>query len=336
MSTSRIVAIGGSAGSVESLLQITRSLPTNFAAPVCIVLHVSPHSASVFPSLINRAHRMQAVHPKQGDPIEPGRIYVAPPDAHFLVRDGRAHLGKGPSENGSRPAIDPLFRSIAHSFGPGAIGVVLSGALDDGTAGLAAIKARGGIAIVQKPEEALYSSMPQSALDNVAVDYVVSQSELTALLERLIAEPLPPGTSAQLSALAIEVAVAEHGTEGDEPEHTSLGHPSGFACPDCHGVLWEIKEGDLSRFRCRVGHAYLPDSLVAAQSEKLEEALWTAMRALRESAALAARLAARATQRNMPLVARAHEKRAGEARERAQLIEAVIGKGQLTAGDSQS
>lgn len=253
-----------------------------------------------------------------------------------MVRDGRAHLGKGPSENRSRPAIDPLFRSIAHEYGAGAIGVVLSGALDDGTAGLMAIKARGGVAIVQNPEDALYPSMPQSALDNVAIDHVVSHTELAALLERLIAEPVPHGSVAQVPAMAIEVDVAEHGTKGDQPQHTSLGDPSGFACPDCHGVLWELNEGELTRFRCRVGHAYLPESLAAAQSDKLEEALWTAMRALRESAALALRLAARATQRNMLLVAHAHEKRAEEAHERAGVIEAVLGRGQLISGDRQT
>lgn len=336
VSIPRIVAIGASAGGVETLLAITRALPADFPAPVCIVLHISPHSASVLPSLINRAQRLEALHPNEGDLIQSGRIYIAPPDAHLIVRGGRAHLGKGPSENGSRPAIDPLFRSVAQSYGAGAIGVVLSGALDDGTVGLAAIKARGGIAIVQNPEEALYSSMPQSALDNVAVDHVVRQAELAALLERLIAEPRSHGAAAQGAAMAIEVAVAEHGALGNLPEHTSLGEPSGFACPDCHGVLWEIKEGDLIRFRCRVGHAYLPESLAAAQSDKLEEALWTAARALRESAALATRLAARATQRNMLLVAQAHEKRAGEARERALVIEEVLGRGQLAAGERQS
>jgi two-component system chemotaxis response regulator CheB len=213
---------------------------------------------------------------------------------------------------------------------------VLSGALDDGTAGLAAIKARGGITIVQNPQESLYSSMPQSALDNVAVDHVVSQSELAALLEQLIADPLSHGAAAQGPAMAIEVAVAEHGALGDLPEHTSLGEPSGFACPDCHGVLWEIKEDELIRFRCRVGHAYLPASLAAAQSGKLEEALWTAMRALRESAALATRLATRATERNMLLAAQAHEKRAGEAHERARVIEEVLARGQLAMGERQS
>jgi two-component system chemotaxis response regulator CheB len=252
----------------------------------------------------------------------------------LIVRDGRVHLGRGPAENGSRPAIDPLFRSLADGYGPAAIGVVLSGALDDGTGGLHAIKTVGGITVVQDPEEALYPSMPKSALAHVAIDHVAASAEIPGLLGRLVAEPMPAGALVQHSAPDTEVDVTQGDIDLGDPQQASPGQPSSFACPDCHGVLWEIKDGELTRFRCRVGHAYLPQSLAAAQSTKLEEALWTAMRTLRESASLAERLAARASVRKMPNIASAHERRAADARERARVIEAVLKKGKLTAEES--
>ena len=186
--TPRIIAVGASAGGLETLLQLSRELPPSLSAPVCIVLHIPPQRSSALPDLLNRARRLHAEYVHPGQPIAAGRIYVAPPDSHFLIEDGHAVLGRGPRENGSRPAVDPLFRSVAQGYGPGAIGVVLSGAWRDGTAGLAAIKALGGTAVVQDPEQALHSCMPKSALEHVAVDHVVASAELARLLERLIAE----------------------------------------------------------------------------------------------------------------------------------------------------
>jgi two-component system chemotaxis response regulator CheB len=271
---------------------------------------------------------MPAAYGKDGEPLESGRIYVAPPDRHLLVEGGRICLGIGPRENGSRPAVDPLFRSIARDYGAGAIGVVLSGSLYDGTAGLAAIKARGGITVVQDPEDAVHSGMPRSAIDNVTIDHIVESAQLPALLQRLVEQSSPPAIELESAdaarALAHEVDIARDGVPDETPSAQYEGVPSGFACPDCHGVLWEIKDGDLLRLRCRVGHAYLPEALAEAQSEEIHAALWTALRALRESAALATRLAERARERNMMLAAQSHEGRALEARERARVIEAVL------------
>lgn len=339
MASPRIVAIGASAGGVEAVLAVTRGLPRNFPAPVCVVVHVPPQSPSLLAALINRGKGLIGASPKDGEVAQPGRAYVAPPDSHLLVRHGRIRLSKGPAENGSRPALDPLFRSAADGYGAGAIGVVLSGSLDDGTAGLYAIKEAGGIAIVQDPEEALYPSMPRSALEHVAVDHVVRCAELPALLVRLVSEPVQasaPGPREEREEIAMETELAEHGPDDDSPVSAELGFPSGFACPDCHGVLWEIKDGELTRFRCRVGHAYLPESLAAAQSARLEEALWTALRSLRESSALAARLAERARAHGMPIVAETYERRAKDARERAGVIETVLKKGKLVVEGHQT
>lgn len=339
MPTFRIIAIGASAGGLQALIKLSRELPADLPVPVFIVLHVPPFRSSALPSLLSRARRLPADYAEDGELIRPSRIYVAPPDRHLVVRGDRVHLGTGPRENGTRPAIDPLFRSVAMTYGPGAIGVVLSGALYDGTAGLHAIKEHGGIAIVQNPDEALHPSMPRTALENVNVDHIVGAEQLAPLLEKLVRGGSRPAVStqpAQPERLAHEVEIAERGAPPDQPAAKDQGRPSAFSCPDCHGVLWEIEEGDLIRFRCRVGHGYLPEALAQAQSAELEEALWTALRSLRENAALATRLGERARLRNLTMIAQAHEGRAKEAQERAQRIEAVLKRGQLSASEREA
>jgi two-component system chemotaxis response regulator CheB len=256
----------------------------------------------------------------------------------MLVHDGRVRLSRGPRENGHRPAIDPLFRSVARWYGPRAIGVILSGSLDDGTAGTSAIKMHGGVTIVQDPKTALYPSMPKSALDNVPIDHVATLSTLGALLTRLVREPaaatqdtMSNDASSSDPELQLETDIAETGVvKEDEPGRPGYrGEPSGFACPDCHGALWELHEGELVRFRCRVGHAFLPQSLSAAMSEQLDEALWIALRSLRENAALCVRLAQRAETRSMRELGASYRERADEAQRRAGLIEQVLRRGQL-------
>jgi two-component system chemotaxis response regulator CheB len=333
MSGHSIVVIGASAGGVEGLLALARSLPVDLPAAVFMVLHIPPHSSSVLPQLLTRARGMPAVHPKDGAPIQPGHIYVAPPDQHLLLDRTHVRLGRGPYENGHRPAVDTLFRSAARWHGPRAVGVVLSGALDDGTAGLSAIKLAGGVTVVQDPADALYPSMPQSALDNVPIDHVAPLASLGALIKRLVTEPAATTANApskRIETFGQEALVAEEGAGSMDPLE-NRGVPSPFACPDCHGVLWELKDGELVRFRCRVGHAYLPQSLAGAQSERVQEALWIALRALKESSALSLRMAERATRRNMETLARAYEERARAASERAGVIEAVLKSGHIHA-----
>jgi two-component system chemotaxis response regulator CheB len=319
-----IIVVGASAGGVEALATLARGLPADFPAAMFVVLHVPPHGTSVLPKIISRAGRLPATHAWDGESIRPGRIYVAPPDRHLLLKLGHVRVVRGPTENSHRPAIDPLFRTAARCFGRRVIGVVLSGLLDDGTAGLLAIKERGGIAVVQHPDDALFPSMPRSALDNVDVDHAVPIAELAALLLRLATEPLPktpqPAATAEMHA---EADVAELELEAlQDPRRP--GAPSGFGCPACGGSLWELRDGELIRYRCRVGHAWSPDSLLAEQSGAVETALWSALRALEERAALANNMSARSAQRGHDSIARRFADQARECEADARLIREVL------------
>jgi two-component system, chemotaxis family, protein-glutamate methylesterase/glutaminase len=319
-----IIVVGASAGGVEALGQLVAGLPADLAASVFVVLHVPPHGTSVLPNILRRAGPLPADHAADGEPIRSGRVYVAPPDFHLLLKNGHVRLARGPTENSHRPAIDPLFRTAARRYGRRVIGVVLSGVLDDGTAGLLAIKNRGGLAVVQHPDDALFPSMPQTALENVAVDHALAVSELGPLLARLAAEPVLPDPPPAVSTdMAMETDMAELELEAMQ-KFDRPGAPSPFACPDCNGVLWELHEGDLVRYRCRVGHAWSPDSLLARQADGLEAALWTALRALEERAALASRMADRADQRGYDLVARKFREQVGEAEGHAKVIRDVL------------
>ncbi|HEX4352787.1 MAG TPA: chemotaxis protein CheB, partial [Polyangiales bacterium] len=325
-----IVVIGASAGGVEALMTIVRDFPADLSAAVLIVLHVPAHGTSVLPQLLSRAGNLVAKHPVDAESVRHGRIYVAPPDHHMILRDGVVEVVLGPRENGHRPAIDPLFRSAARVYGERVIGVVLSGASDDATAGLLAIRARGGLTIVQDPDDAAYPSMPKSALQYVRPDHIAKAHEIGALIARLVSE------RSASRATAVPLAHADDPDPAIDrpsllatPEAYADTQPSSFACPECHGVLWEVKEGELTRYRCRVGHAYLPESLSDAVEDRLEEALWIALRSLRESSSLATRLAERAAVQHLPLSAEKYRERSREAAERATLIESVLRRGQL-------
>lgn len=190
----RVVVIGASAGGVEALTRLVRELPSDFALPIVVVLHVPP-TTSMLPQILSRAGGLPTEHARDGAALTAGRIHIAPPDCHVLLTDGVVNVGRGPKENGHRPAIDPLFRTAAAQFGPGAIGIVLSGALDDGTAGLAQVKGRGGLTIVQDPEEALYPAMPTSARDAVDPDYVLPVAGIAELLKSIAGSPPEPEPS---------------------------------------------------------------------------------------------------------------------------------------------
>jgi two-component system chemotaxis response regulator CheB len=319
-----IIVVGASAGGVEALGALVRGLPADLPAAVFVVLHVPPHGTSVLPNILRRAGPLPADHARDGEEIKPGRIYIGPPDFHMLIKNGSIRLARGPTENSHRPAIDPLFRTAARRYGRRVVGVVLSGVLDDGTAGLLAIKGQGGLAIVQHPDDALYPGMPQSALDVVSIDYTLPVADIGPLLARLAATPLAPAPPPAVSAeMEVETDMAELELDAmqtfDRP-----GIPSTFACPECNGVLWELHEGDLIRYRCRVGHAWSPDSLLAKQSDALEAALWSALRALEERAALAIKMAERADQRGYDLVASKFRAQVGEAEGHARVIRRVL------------
>lgn len=292
-----LIVMGASAGGLEALQQIVRGLPPELPASVLIVLHTSAHSGSLLPHILGRAGALPVSHPQDGDELRHGHVYIAPPDRHLLVDDNRVRVLQGPRENLTRPAIDPLFRSAAVSAGRRVIGVVLTGMLDDGTAGLMVIRRRGGVAIVQDPATATFSAMPANALEQVPEACVLPLDKIAEALVRLLREELPeahvaPETETadvkESSLLEREMPQIE---KGDRP-----GTPSAFACPDCGGVLWELEEDGFLRYRCRVGHAFTARHLSVEQRHGIETALWSALRALAESGALYQRLADRAKQ----------------------------------------
>jgi len=327
-----IVVVGASAGGVEALGELAGLLPAGLSAAVLVVLHMPSYSHSVLPDILSRRGLLPAAHAVDGEPVEPGRIYVAPPDRHLLVRDGHILLTRGPAENNHRPAIDALFRSAARAYGSRVVGVVLTGTLDDGTAGLQSIKSRGGMALVQDPNEAVFTGMPLSAIENVAVDKVQTLAGLAQTLTSPASSPPAQKEVPVIPQLDEDVAVAE--MDLSRFDDRTDGTPSGFSCPDCHGVLWENSEGELVRYGCRVGHDYSPQSLLASQSENLEEALWVALRALEESAAMAERLHSRAAERGHVLSAQRFESQATGARHRAKIIHDVLQVGQIIAPSS--
>jgi two-component system, chemotaxis family, protein-glutamate methylesterase/glutaminase len=287
-----IVVIGASAGGMEALQKLVSRLPAGLPASLFVVRHLAPGATSVLPSVLSKAGPLPAGHPEDGDRVEPGRIYVAPNDHHMLLEKGYIRVARGPKENRFRPAIDPLFRSAAYVYGPRVVGVVLTGALDDGTAGLWTIKMRAGTTVVQEPSDALIRSMPLSALDNVAVDYKLPVSEIGALLARLVREPAAEPiaiSEEEEEKTRHELRVAKE-REALEEQSLSLGELSPFTCPECHGVLTMLREGRMIRFRCHTGHAFSSDTLLASSSEELEARLWDAVRAADESMILLNRL----------------------------------------------
>lgn len=321
-----IIVVGASAGGVEALVTLVGSLPEEFPAALFIVLHIPAQSPSMLPAILSRSGSHTALHPRDGDAIEPGKIYVAPPDRHLMLEHEYIGVVRGPKENRHRPSVDPLFRSAARAFGPRVIGVVLTGSLDDGTAGLLAIKRRGGIAIVQDPEDALYPSMPVSAIQHVTVDYVRPLAEIGPLLVQLVHEPLPKSQEPPVPEdMELETRITEFDMEMLDNEQT-VGTPSVFSCPECGGVLWEVQDGELLRFRCRVGHAFSADSMFSAQSEEIEDALWSALKTLEENASLSRRMADQARKRGQDWLARTFDEKIHESEQRSAAICQVLQK----------
>ena len=319
-----LVVIGASAGGVSALLDLCGALPAQMPAAVLIVLHIGTNP-SVLPTLLSARGLNRAVHAEDGQAIESGTLYVAPPDHHMLVKDGAIRLSRSAKEHHTRPAIDPLFRSAALEYGPRTIGVVLTGRLDDGTAGLLAIKECGGLAVVQDPADAEHPTMPQSALQSVAVDCVVPLAGMAETLMRLIAEPAGVSVADESARdrLEREMAVTEH-TETAIDNLNVIGTPSTFACPDCNGVLWEVKDTKPSRFRCHTGHAFSLRSLEATQATAAEDALWGALRALQMREEVLRRLAAQTLSAGADAEARRIEAKADEAARHARSLRDLL------------
>jgi two-component system chemotaxis response regulator CheB len=278
-----IVVIGASAGGIPPIREILRALPGDFPGSIFIVVHVPSDSPGVLESIFDSSGALDARFASNRERIVPGRVYIAPPDHHLLIEPGRVRLTRGPRENRFRPAVDPLFRTAAQTYGPRVVGIVLSGGMDDGAAGLWTIRRLGGTAIVQSPAEAATPEMPLNAIRAADPDHVVAVSAIGNLLTRLAQMPadVPPGDVAVPEDVRIEASIAKE-IEARHAGVTELGDPSLFTCPECHGVLLEVRAGRPKRYRCHTGHAYTQESLLADLDLKIEDALWSVIRALNE------------------------------------------------------
>jgi two-component system chemotaxis response regulator CheB len=310
--TRDLVVVGASAGGVEALRALAQDLPPDFPAAVFVVLHTAPNSPGLISQILDRAGPLPAAVATDGEPVVPGRIYVAPPDHHLLVKGDRVRTAQGPRENRARPAVDPLFRSAAACCGARVIGVVLTGYLDDGASGLAAVKACGGLAIVQDPEDAAYPDMPQSAIEAAGPDHVVPLNRIGPLLRQLAGAPTAPSPAPPHHVL-LEARIAERAMS-DIPAENDMGRPVPIGCPECGGPLWEVEEDAVKRYRCHVGHGYTAKALIADQDEAVERALWAALRTMAKREADAGRSAS----------AEGFEQRATESHDHAQALRWVL------------
>lgn len=355
MSDHRVIVAGASAGGVEAYIRFVGGLPSDFAAAVFLVLHIPSEFPSFLADILRSKTHLKVLPTEDGAPVTSGEIRVAPPGFHTLIQSGRMMLVRGPRENRHRPAVDPLFRSAASEYGPRAIGIILTGTLDDGTAGLFEIKRRGGIAIVQDPADAEQASMPASALSSVDVDYCLPLARIPTLLSELVQRPLsesPPAVSCSNGhhtkpappkvprAPGPRTPVPQHEIKvaaGDIVEtfsdHRQPGSPSVYTCPECQGVLWEVQEGGLLRFRCRVGHAYSLDTISVGQAEALEAALWNAMKILEENVSVCRRLVQRAQEKNLAFLVNQYQARIRKAEEQMKILKRVLLSGPGTFPD---
>jgi len=294
-----IVVIGASAGGLEALLAIVERLSPS-APAVLIAMHTSSTGTSHLPAILGRATRLPVSTAKEGDRITPGRLLIAPPDFHMLVTRRGISLTRGPRENGFRPAIDPLFRSAARIYTSRVMGVILSGALDDGSFGMKVIQQHGGVTVVQDPDEAAIPSMPLSVLENITVDHVLNAAGIAHVIER---GPAGHRTSEARMAQRKDPEPQDRGTPTEVEDMTATyGLASGLTCPDCGGALWEIADGAPVRYRCHVGHQFSPGALESSQHDAVEAALWTAVRALEEHSDMKQRMADRAREAGLEVV----------------------------------
>lgn len=319
-----IVVIGASTGGIGALRVLVRDLPEDLPAAIFVVMHVG--ATSHLAAILDRGSTLPVVKAENGAAIEHGRIHVAVPGKHLLLHDNHILLRRGARENHARPAIDPLFRSAAASFGGRVIGVVLSGALSDGTAGLRAIKRCNGLAVVQDQEDADMPEMPQSALQHVEVDHVVPMHAMGALLGKLTRQEAAPTPEIPLD-IRLEAAIAAQELAGMKMDDM-LGEPSRFTCPECHGTLWEIEDGSLLRYRCHVGHAFSADAVQSAQGEEVDRLLGTLLRAQQERAGLARRMAEYERQSGRTSLADQLARRAAEYDDGAQLLRSLMRNGE--------
>jgi two-component system chemotaxis response regulator CheB len=305
-----LVVIGASAGGVEVLSRVVKDLPKDLPAAICIVLHIAPGSPSMLAHILARAGKLTCRPARDGERLRQGVILVAPPDHHLAVEDSTVRLSVGPRENGHRPAIDVLFRSAAKALDSRVVGVVLSGTRDDGSAGLAVIKAAGGATIVQDPRDAMYAGMPASAIANVTVDAIVPATLVASTIAAMVRGEDPPPEA----------------RPGDPDPGPPEGEQVPLVCPECGGVLTERAEAGVLQWECRVGHRYSPETLADLQADDVEGALWAAIRVLADRAALLQRMALQAQERGQTRSARRFRRRSDAASEQAEIVRNALAR----------
>ncbi|WFU82095.1 chemotaxis protein CheB [Bradyrhizobium sp. CIAT3101] len=318
MTNRDILAIGTSAGGFDALRFLAREFSPDFPAAVVVTIHLSNQFRSELDAILTQAGPLPASFAADGEKLKRSHIYIAPTERHLIVENGKLRLGSGPRENNARPALDPLFRSAALCCGPRSVGAVLTGTLGDGAAGLQALKQSGGVTVVQDPSDAAFSEMPATALLRSQPDHVVSLAGMPALFEKLARQPAGE-TRPVASSLEYEVNVASGG-RGSMNEMDRIGNRSVLACPDCHGIMWEINQGELVRYRCHVGHAYTAEIMSVALDENLKRAFGSALRALAERTALARKLEAQASASGQTRIAESWAAKAVEFEAEARVI----------------
>jgi two-component system, chemotaxis family, protein-glutamate methylesterase/glutaminase len=330
-----VIVVGASAGGVQALQALVKGLPGDLPAAVFVVLHIPPYCPSNLPNILSAAGAVRAEPAQDGATIRPNRIYVAPPDKHVLLEQGRMVVRRGPKENRVRPSIDALFRSAAYVFGARTIGVVLSGALDDGTSGLWSIKRLGGLAMIQEPGDAMYPEMPRNAMEYVRPDHVVPAAELGQLLGRLVHEAAPEINvdKNELRRLGLEAAIAAEGG-AFEKGIMEWGGMAPFTCPECHGALVQLRDDAMLRFRCHTGHAFTTSTLLAGITEAVEARLWEAMRIIEEQAMMLDHIAGHFRASGRDASANQFIEKARQARMRAQLIHESLPEHEQLSADS--
>lgn len=326
MDKRNVIVIGASAGGFEAIKRVVSELPADLDAAVFIVWHMAADVRGILPQVLNKIDTLPAAHAIDEEQVVHGRIYVAPPDRHLLLERGRVRVTRGPKENRFRPAIDPLFRSAAIAYGTQVIGVILSGALDDGTAGIWAVKQQGGLAVIQDPDDAEVSSMPTNAMNAVNADYILPIEGMGTLLTRLASEKVPAhnGQDPEFKKAAqkeVRIAMKDENISREVFQHGDL---TPYTCPECHGVLSALTEGDRIRFRCHTGHAFSADTLLAAISESIEEALWNAIRNIQESTLLLNHIGDHFAEANQAKVAAMYFKKAKDAGKRGDMVRKAV------------
>jgi two-component system, chemotaxis family, protein-glutamate methylesterase/glutaminase len=329
------IALGASAGGVETLTEVVASLPKDFPAAIFVVLHVPPYQESRLPQILSNCGSLPACHPEDGTKIRAGNIYIAPPDHHLLIEDKSISVKRGPKENRFRPSIDALFRSVAYTYRSQAVGVVLSGLLDDGTSGLWTIKRLGGIAIVQQPNDAKFESMPLSALEQVKVDHLAGSGQIGPLLEEIVNEKLEITSPdpVLLKRVKTELQIAAE-ANAFQKGIMDFGQFTAFTCPECHGVLVRLMEDKMTRYRCHTGHGYSDSALLEAVMESTGELLWQVMRAFEEAAMVVGHMAEYAASLGDNPRAKALKAKAEELEQRSKPLHDAVLRHEALSGDN--